>query len=179
MKRWTLLLALFALTAPAASKLTRVSIAAMEKDFDNRLTREVLDDDPFALLGMTRGVHVEGLGIVYSAEVNLAQLPGISPFHPEMTKADWARIRQKKLQRVPVLRTAMKQMLLNCAASLDGVPTEEVVALGVTLTRHPSEDSAGLPSQIVVQALKRDLIDVQAGRRDRAQLDTLIKVREF
>ena len=80
MKRWTLLLALFALTAPAASKLTRVSIAAMEKDFDNRLTREVLDDDPFALLGMTRGVHVEGVGIVYSAEVNLAQLPGIWPF---------------------------------------------------------------------------------------------------
>jgi hypothetical protein len=174
-----LLLAALALSATGGKRLTRTAMAATEKSFDHRLEREVLEGDPFLLLGMTRGVYVEGAGMVYSAEVNLAPVPGISPFHPEMTKQDWARVRTNKLKRLPSLKAAMKQMLIDSAATLDGVPTDERMVLGITLTRHPHEDSNGVPSQIVMQAVKKNLLDVQAGRLDRAQLDTLIKVVEY
>lgn len=168
-----------ALGAAGRIRLTRAAMATTEKSFDGRLERDVLEGDPFLLLGMTRGVYVEGTGIVYSAEVNLAPIPGISPFHPEMTRQDWARVKQKKLQRLPALKSAMKQMLMDSAASLDGIPNEEQVVLGVTITSHPKEDSTGVPGQIVMQAGKKALLDVQAGRVPRAQMDTLIKVVEY
>ncbi|HUQ91337.1 MAG TPA: hypothetical protein VM120_06630 [Bryobacteraceae bacterium] len=174
-----LLLAALTLSATGRSKVTRASIAALEKSFDRRLDSQVLEGDPFLLLGMTRGVYVEGFGIVYSAEVNLAPVPGISPFHREMTKADWTRVRQKKLQRLPLLRIAMKQMLLDSAASLDGIALEEQTVLGVSLTRDPGEDTTGIPSQIVMQGQKKDLLEIQTGKRDKAQLDTVIKVQEY
>jgi len=172
MKRW-LLVFMIAIAATGASRISRTSVAAMEKSFDARLEREVLDGDQFLLLGMTRGVYVEGFGIVYSAEVDLAPVPGINPFHPEMTKQDWGRVRQKKLARLSPLRTAMKQMLLDTASSIDGLGPEEVVALGVTVTRRPQEDSTGIPSQIVMRAAKKALLE------HRTQLDTVIKVQEF
>ena len=176
MKRYILFLAI-AVVAAGAARVSRTSVAAMEKSFDRRLEREVLDGDQFLLLGMTRGLYIEGFGIVYSAEVDLAPVPGISPFHPEMTKQDWGRVRQKKLARLPLLRTAMKQMLLDSASSIDGVGGEENVVLGVTVTRRPNEDNTGVPSQIVMQALKRNLLETK--HRDPKQLDTVIKVQEF
>lgn len=181
MKRAIILSAVLALALGAAGRvrLTRAAMATTEKSFDGRLERDVLEGDMFLLLGMTRGVYIEGTGIVYSAEVNLAPIPGISPFHPEMTKQDWARVKQKKVQRLPALKTAMKQMLIDSAATLDGMPSEEQVVLGVTITSHPKEDSAGIPGQIVMQAGKKALLDVQAGRVRRAQMDTLIKVVEY
>jgi hypothetical protein len=174
-----LLLIAASVAAAGAGRVSRNSVAALEKSFDRRLQADVLEGDTFSLLGWTRGIYIEGFGVVYSAEVQLAQIPGISPFHREHTQQDWARVKQKKLQRLPALRTAMKQMMLDCAASLDGVAAEEKVVLGVTLTTHPNEDSTGVPSQIVMQSVKRDLLEVQTGKRSRAQLDSLIKVQEF
>lgn len=172
MKRFLLVMACAA-AAWGASRVTRASVAAMEKSFDGRLERNVLDGDPFLLLGMTRGVYVEGSGIVYSSEVDLAPVPGINPFHPEMTKADWGRVRQKKLARLPLLRAAMRQMLVDSASSIDGLNAEEIVALGVTVTRRPNEDNTGIPSQIVMQAVKKSLLE------HRAQPESVIKVQEF
>jgi hypothetical protein len=174
---WFLLAA--SLLTGAAPKLNLPAVTAMEKSFDRRLEREVLDGDPFLLLGLTRGIYVDGFGIVYSAEVNLAQGPGISPFHPEVTKEDVARLKQKKVARLPLLKKAMKQQLLDAAGSLDGLPAEEHLVLGVTLFRHSWEDTSGLPHQIVMQAQKRALVDIQTGRRDRTQLDTVIRMQEF
>lgn len=171
--------AAISLSATGRARLTRASIAAVEKSFDHRLEREVLEGDPFLLLGMTRGVYVEGFGIVYSAEVDLAPVPGISPFHQQMSKADWLRVRHKKLQRLPLLRTAMKQMLLDSAATHEGLDPDEQMALGISLTRHPGEDSSGIPAQIVMQAYKKNLLEISTGKRDRLQLDSVLKIQEY
>src|SRR5262245_58449051 len=109
----------------AAPKLNRTTIAAMERSFDRRLVREVLDDDSLLIIGYTRGIQVEGFGVVYSTEINLVAAPGISPFHPEISKDDVARLRQRKIARLPLLRKTMRQMLLDTAGSLDGLPAEE------------------------------------------------------
>ena len=133
----------------------------------------------FLLIGMTRGIYLEGYGIVYSAEVDLVASPGISPFHPEVTKEDITRLRQRKIARLPVLRKAMRQMLLDSAGSLDGLPAEERMSVGVSLNHRSWENTSGLPSQIVMQAEKRVLLDFATGKRDRAQLESAIRMQEY
>lgn len=162
-----------------APKLNRNTVVAMEKSFDRRLEREVLDGDALLLIGMTRGVQVEGFGVIYSTEIDLVATPGISPFHPEFTKEDVARLRQRKLARLPALRKAMRQMLLDTAGSLDGLPPEERLVVGVTLNHRSFENITGIPSQIVMQSEKRTLLDFATGKRDRAQMESAIRTQEY
>lgn len=165
----------FAATAIWAQKpvVSRDVMATQEALFDTRITR-LRVDDPFNLLGNTRGIYLEKYGVVLSAEVGLAIVPGISPFHPEFTKEDKARVHQKKLQRVPLLRQAMLDQLVATAQALDMVPADEQIVLGVTLFYFSWEDISGLPRQIVMQASRKIFFATP-----RAQLAGAIRVQEF
>ena len=46
----------------------------MEKSLDERISK-LWDDNPYLLLGTTRGVYLEGYGAVFTAEVNLVVEP--------------------------------------------------------------------------------------------------------
>ena len=84
MKR-ILLALVFVSTLAAAdrSSVTRQELASVEKSLDVGVRR--LDpNDPYDLLGFTRGVYVPGYGVVLSAEVNLV-ITFISPFSPPPT----------------------------------------------------------------------------------------------
>jgi hypothetical protein len=83
----------------------------------------------------------------------------------------------KKLQRLPKLREAMQQIMLNSAGSMDTVPGDEQIAVGITLFYWTWEDKAGLPAQIVMHAPKRALLLVKAG--DKATLAGTLTVEEF
>src|SRR5260370_456257 len=65
-----------AATVWAAPYVKRAALIAMEKSFDQRIVR--LADDPYLLVGDTRGVYLEGYGAVFTAEVNLANGPSLS-----------------------------------------------------------------------------------------------------
>ena len=65
------------------------------------------------------------------------------------------------------------------ASSLDTVPANERIALGVKLLYHPWEDNTGLPSQILMQAERQKLVDVQLGHASRSSLDSIIRVEEL
>jgi hypothetical protein len=166
----------FALAAMiwAAPGFKRAALIPVEKSFDQRIMH--IADDPYILLGYTRGVYLEGYGAVFTAEVNLVNGPWQSPFRPVITKEDIARIRARKLERFPVLRQAMRDTLLDAAASLDEVPAKEQIVVGVSLPYRPEEDSTGMPGQILMQGEKGKLIDAKLGR---IPPDTVIKVREF
>jgi hypothetical protein len=181
MRRFWVASALAAACLPviaAHGKLTRGAIAAVEKSLDRRLERDVLEDNLFSLTGMTRGLYLEGYGTVFSAEVDLVPT-SITPFRPELTKEEVARVRQRKLERLPVLRKTMRDMMVASAGSLDGMPMEEQIVLGVTLTNRTWEDVRGIPSQIVMQAERRALLEFQTQRKDRALLETVIRTQEF
>lgn len=167
------------LPASGQNRVSRVSIAAVEKMFDRRLEREVLDGDPLLLIGMTRGVYIDGFGAVYSSEVNL--VPGLvsSPFRPEASREETARLRQRKLERLPVLRRAMKRMMVDSAATLEGMAPSDQFVYAVSIYLHPREDSTGIPSQIVMQAQNKALLDAHAGRLSPLQLDRIFRVQEF
>ena len=173
MKRALIAFALAA-TVWAAPGFKRAALIAMEKSFDRRIMG--LADDPYILVGYTRGVYLEGYGAVFTAEVNLANGPSQSPFRPVITKEDIAKIRAKKLDRLPTLRQHMRETLLDAAASLDEVPATEQIVVGVSLLYRPDEDSSGMPGQILMQGEKGKLIDAKLGR---VSLDTVVKVREF
>jgi hypothetical protein len=180
MKR-VLLLALLLVTAFGAAqrpRVNRIALAAMERIFDQRILRFDLND-PFDLLGATRGVYLEGFGAVFTTEVNLVASAVVTPFRPAPDKDQIEKLRQRKLERVALLKKHMREMMLNLAASLEAVPPAEHVALGVSVFYFSWENHDGLPSQVLMRARRQTLLDAAARRAGDATLEKLIQVEEF
>jgi hypothetical protein len=174
MNGWAILLAFFfAGQAPSGAppRVTRAALAGVEKDFDGRLLRFSVND-PFDLLGMTRGVYVEGFGAVFSTEVNLIVSPNLNPFHQYFTKQEIARIHDRKLQRLPILKQNMRGMLVATAVALENLPPHEQIVLGVSLFHYSWEDTSGLPTQIVMQAERQKLLSAETR-------ETAVRTQEF
>jgi hypothetical protein len=175
------LAALFLLTlvplAGQRSTPSRAELQAMERAIDNRFSRFALDS-PMEVLGLTRGVYLDSYGAVFTSEVSLVPLPGISPFRPTISKEEIARIKAAKQRRIPELKTLMREALLSSAGSLDRLPPQERIVLGVALFYANWEDNAGMPQMITMQARKAALADVAASRQPRTALDSIIQVRE-
>ncbi len=160
------------------SKVSRISVAAMEESLDKRLAG-LFPDDPVLLVGVTKGTYITGYGTVFMGELNLAPAAGITPFHQTISKEEIARVHQKEVDRVPKLRQVMQELLLSSAASLDTVPPDEQIALSITLFHFHWENIAGVPSQIVMHAPKKTLVAVHSGRADRSLLASSVIVEEF
>ncbi len=145
----------------------RASLVAVEKMIDRRI--ETTFDEPYLLLGMTRGVYLEGTGAIFTAEMSLAMSPA-GPFAPRMDQAEMARLRKKRLERLPAVKTSMQEALVRSAQMLPKMPDQEKIVIGMTFFRKSAEDNTGIPHQIVMQALKKDLLEKN---------QTAIQVREF
>lgn len=170
--------ALLALTLFAQEpRVTRATVQATETAMDRRFEK-LFPDNPFMVLGNTRGVYLEGFGVVYSAEVNLVAAAG-GPFRGKVTHEEALLHRQEKLKRVPVLRTAMKQALVGASQSLDTVPMDEQVVLAVSLFRHSWEEINGVPQQIVVSAQRRVIMQMQTAGASPDVIQASIQVREY
>jgi hypothetical protein len=137
------------------ARITRAALGTVEKTFDGRLAYTT---DAFDLLGTTRGVYLEGYGVVFSTELNLIVSPNLSPFHTSFSKIEIARIHDRKVERLPLLKQKMREMLVASAASLENLPPSEQVVLAVSLFHYSWEDYSGLPSQIVMQAERQKLL---------------------
>jgi len=155
-------------------RFKRAALTAMELSFDRRLT--TLADDPYLLIGPTRGVYLERYGAVFTAEVSLSNSLAPNPFRPAITKDDIAKTRAKKLERLPALRQCMRDMLLAASASLDEVPANEQIAIAVSLLYYPDEDRSGMPGQILMQGEKARLLEAKLGR---VAPDQAVRVQEF
>src|SRR3954471_7367500 len=126
----------------AVPRVSRLSVHAMENSIDDKVAL-IQIDDPYQMVGGTRGIYINGYGVVFTSEVDLVSNNLVSPFRPQVTKDDLSRLKNKKQQRIGVLKQNMRKMLMSTAASLDGVPVNEQVVLGITLHYFPWEDSAG------------------------------------
>jgi len=160
----------------ATPRVSRISVQAMEDSIDKKVASLQIDD-PFQMAGGTRGLYISGYGVVFASEMDLVANTLVSPFRPEVTKADLTKLRHKKEQRIVILRQVMRKMLMSAAASLDGVPPNEQVVLGVTLHYYPWEDAAGLPRQIVMLAPRKLLVEAMQG--DPAILEAGLQVQEY
>lgn len=152
--------------------LTRAKLRTAELAGDTRF-QTLIEDDPSTLLGATRAVYLPGYGVVFSAELDLAPRFAPNPFRPSFTKDEIGRIRQLKKDRLIMLRDQMRGMLLKWASSVE-IPTNENIALAVTIPYSKVENSEGLPKQIVMSADRASLRSSNPG-----MLASSIKVQEY
>ena len=180
MTHWLAIAALLAgsaASAPAGDKpkVSRAIIADAEKSLDKGLAG-VWPNDQASLIGLTQGLYIGGYGAVFTGEIDLAPSGGITPFHPEVTKEESMHTHAKKVQRLPKLKEAMRDLLTSMAASLDAVPADEQITLGLSLLYWRGENTAGLPLQIVMHAPKKTLLALRA---DKAALANAVTTEEF
>lgn len=150
-----------AISAADAPVLSRAQLAALEQAANQRLLR-LWSDNSLSLVGESRAIYLPGFGLVLSAEINLVTPTG-SLFADAPTEKDKADLKKRKAERLPVLHSALREVMANLAASLRELPGNEQVAFSVILPRFNWE--SGIPKQITLQASKQDLLGPQ---RDRA-----------
>jgi len=138
-------------------KVNRGMIEAMQHSLDSKLAG-LWPLDPVEVLGLPQGTYIQGYGAVFLGEVNLAPTAGITPFHPTVSADEIRRTHDKKVQRIVAIRTAMRAMLMDSARSLDSVPPDEQVAVGLSLFYWKWENRDGLPAQIVMHAPRKVLL---------------------
>jgi hypothetical protein len=143
----------------------------VQKSLDATLQHFTIDNS-HTLIGLTRGIYLEGVGAVLSAEVILVNAP-VNIMHPLPTKEEIVQMRKKKMERVPLLKKVLKDALASAAATLDTIPPDEQVVIAVIIPRFTFEDASGLPVQVTVQATKKKLLESKG-----AALDALIRVTE-
>ena len=164
--------------APEKPRVSRSALVSMERACDQSIQRFDIND-PLDFLGSTRGVYLQGYGAVFTTEINLVFGTRITPFRPAFSKEEIERLHQKKLQRLPLLKRKMREMLRDLAVSLDTVPAKEQIVLGVSLFHFSWENSSDLPTQILMSSERQALLDFNAKRLSEAALDAAIRVQEF
>ena len=169
-------LALAIMALADSPRISRFAMARLEAQIDGAFT---LGPSSFDILGNTRGVYLPGYGAVFTTMVS-PPTPIPTPFR-ELSLKDILEIHDRKLRMVPVLREKMRDAMFTMAESpaLDSVQLNEQIVCGATMFYFKWEDTAGLPSQIVMQAEKGKLLDVKSGRIPRSQLDSVIKTQEL
>ena len=152
----------------------RPVIRSAEQALDARFSR-MWADTPGALVGHTRGVYLNDYGAIFTAEISpvvLVDNPMTAIILPEQK----AQVKQKKAARIPELTKAMKEALVETAASLDPVPLDQQIALEVVLLRYDWEDGSGYPAELIVQSTRRKLLDVK--RANGTGIDAAVRVTE-
>lgn len=160
---------LLAATALAGDKppVSAMTMALASQRLDKNLGAMLPADDAVEQVGLTQATYIGGFGLVFVGSLNLAPMAGISPFHQTISKEEYARVHKKKLERLPKLRQVMQEQLINMAGSLDTVPPDDQIAIAVALFSFTGEDTNGIPSQIVMHAPRKVLVDMARGA-DRA-----------
>ena len=135
----------------ARPNISRQAFKTLEDGFNLKLA-SFNPHDAVYMLGATRGVYLQGYGVVFSTELDLIQSPTTNPFHQKILAEEVVATHTRKLKQLPLLRQAMKEQLATCAKSMDGVPAGEQMVLVLRLDYQPWEDIAGLPAQILLRA---------------------------
>ena len=163
--------AAYAAAAGEAPRVDRAQMKKVEEGLDATLLKFTIDNS-HTLIGLTRGVYLEGVGAVFTAELIVVNA-NVNIMKPLPTKEEVVQIRNKKLERIPILKRVLKDALVSAAASLATIPPDEQVVIAIIVPRFKFEDPTGLPSQVTVQATKRKLLESKG-----AALDALIRVTE-
>ena len=143
-------------------RVPRAMLEQVESILDAKFTA-IWPQDPVEVMGVPESAYINGYGVVFMSKVNLAPAAGITPFHPAIKPDEIKRTHDKKAQRLEQLRSTMRSMLVDTAASLDSVLPDDQIALGVSLFYWNWENHEGLPNQIVMHAPKKALLAAKTG----------------
>ena len=171
--------------AQAARTLPEMDLRALKvqlqvfQDIVNRNIQQSFEQ-PFTLLQDAKGSYLPHFGAVFQLEVNLHPMRLISPFDMRpYTPEELRKARDAKLQRVRELKALLGALLLEHGVKLSEVPPDQGVAIVVHLFNLPSEQSEGLPTQLVMETNRATLLDAQAQRMTVAEFQKRGLVLEF
>lgn len=156
-------------------KITRIDVSNMEKVVNGQL-QSMFPDEPWIVLGFARGFYVEGVGVVFSADISLANGPALTPFSPNPRQDLLIAQHEKKQKRLPVLRETMFAIVRNLGNFMVAMPQDEQVVLAVSLMRSPWEIGNDIPAQIVMHVQRGKLLEAMAKG---AALNTTVKAEEY
>jgi hypothetical protein len=140
------------LPAPKAARIPLDSIKELERTFNYRLSGLADVNEPMELMGDFRGVQLEEYGVVVTSEVSLVVTPGLMPGRPKIPPEMAARVRKQRVERLPLLKTAMKDMMRDMATTFNQIPPSQHMVLVVRLYYGTWEDTTGMPAQVVMRA---------------------------
>jgi hypothetical protein len=140
------------LPAPRAARIPLETIRDLERTFNDRYSGLAGVNQPAELMGDTRGVQLEDYGIVFTTEVSLVITPGLMPGRPKIPPEMAARVHKQRMERMPLLAAAMKEMMRHMAATLAQLPASQQLVLVVRLYYGVWEDAAGMPAQVIMRA---------------------------
>ena len=115
---------------------------------------------PFAVLQDAKGIYLPRFGVAFHMEINLVPMRTISPFDVRpYTEEELRKTRETKLDRIRQLKDHLSDLLLQHGDDFAALSPEHNVAVVVHLFHLPSEQTQGLPSQLVIEAPRRALLD--------------------
>jgi hypothetical protein len=161
--------------ASGAPHVPRAQVASAENRINSELAA-MYPDERYFIMAPARGMFLDNFGLIIMAEINLVTGPAITPFHQEITKEEIARHRDRKLSRLPKLRTDLMSILANTTTMVQLPPEAGNIVLGITLVRYPWENAAGIPTQIILQA---DWSKLGEARKQGKPLDSVVRVSEY
>jgi hypothetical protein len=169
-------LSLAALLAAQAQGVNMTALEAFEHRLEARLAQP--GPYPYEVLFPAPAIYVPGVGVMLSSFVNVAYWQEPSPFRPPFTSQEKANLRFRKIDKIPSLEKAMREVMAETAAAsdIDPVPPSERIILGVTLFYFKWEESDGLPRQITMSAEKQQLLKAL---RDKVDLATVIQEQKL
>lgn len=157
------------------AKVPRAKIVNAEKLINTQLA-SMYPEEPYFLLGLARGTYLDGVGAIFSVEVNLAMGPSLSPFKQTISKEEISRHEEKKKTRLPLLRTKLYGVVGAMANYLETLPLNEDLVFVVTLVRYPWEEQGSMPSQMILRVQKGKLMDAQ---RTGGKIESAIRIQEY
>ena len=180
----TLLLALVAVAAAgaievdAASGTLRNQLIEAEQVIDQRFAA-VGSEAPMAVLGYPRGAYIEGYGVVFTVQVNIAPVGALSPFRRSYSDEEIHQINIRKRQRIETLELRTRELLIELSGLIPALPADEKIALAVSLFHFAWEDLTQLPRQMVMAAAKSVLGQAKSGALPLADLRSRLNIRYF
>jgi hypothetical protein len=138
--------------------VTLQTLGALEKEMDGRLsaTGASINDPCIVQGGGTRGLYVDGIGAIFTGDVDLVNTPSPGIFVIPISAEQRASVHKRKLAHVQLLQQTMRDMVLSLSASpaLKLADTDQVV-VAIRLAYRPWEDLTGLPGQMVMRLDRR------------------------
>jgi hypothetical protein len=180
----TLLLALIAVAAAAgvevdaASNNIRNQLIEAEQVIDQRFAA-VGSEAPMAVLGYPRGAYIEGYGVVFTVQVNIAPVGALSPFRRSYTDEEIRQINIRKRQRIETLEQRTRELLVELSGLLPSLPANEKIAMAVSLFHFAWEDLTALPKQMVMAAAKSVLAQAKGSDLALPDLRSQLDIRYF
>lgn len=139
----------------SATKIPVSSFAQLERTFDGKLAALGAGGEPVDMLGATRGIYLDGYGVVFTSEIGLVVTPTLNPFRKAISDTAKAQVHSAKVARLPFLRKAITEMASSVASNMAQVPDNQQIVIAVRLATASWETTTGLPQMIVAKADRR------------------------